>query len=111
MRGEVSATWAETVSAIVDALLAELDDDALDALAESLAPRLASRLGQVDPVPWLDVAAAAAYLACPKSRIYALVSARRIPHHKDGSRVLFCYAELDDQVRRRGGKRRPGARS
>jgi excisionase family DNA binding protein len=105
MRGEASASWADDVSAIVDALLAELDDDALDALAESLAPRLAARLGQVDPVPWLDVAAAAAYLTCPKSRIYALVSARRIPHHKDGSRVLFRYAELDDWVRRGGGKR------
>lgn len=94
------------MSAIVDALLAELDDRALDALAESLAPRLASRLiGGADRAPWIDVGAAAEYLACPRSRIYALVSARRIPHHKDGSRVLFRREELDDWIRNGGGKR------
>jgi excisionase family DNA binding protein len=49
---------------------------------------------------------AAANLACPTSRIYALVSARRIPHHRDGSRLLFRRAELDEWVAR-GGARRP----
>jgi len=49
---------------------------------------------------------AAAYLACPKSRIYALLSARRIPHDRDGSRVLFDRAELREWVLR-GGARRP----
>ena len=94
------------MSAIVDALLAELDDRALDALAESLAPRLATRLtGAAERDPWIDVAEAAKYLACPKSRIYALVSARRIPHQKDGSRVLFRRDELDDWIRNGGGKR------
>jgi excisionase family DNA binding protein len=94
------------MSAIVDALLAELDDEALDALAERLAPRLAARIGQgAPPNCWLDVDAAAEYLACPKSRLYALTSARRIPHHKDGSRTLFRRDELDEWVRGGGGKR------
>jgi excisionase family DNA binding protein len=94
------------MSAIVDALLAELDDDALDALAERLAPRLAARLGQSEADSgWLHVAGAAEYVACPKSRIYALVSANRIPYHKDGSRTLFRREELDQWVRSGGGRR------
>ena len=57
----------------------------LDLLAERLAPRL-----DVSPPAdgFLDVAGAAEFLACPPSRVYALVSAWRIPHHRDGSRLL-----------------------
>jgi excisionase family DNA binding protein len=56
--------------------------------------------------PWLGVREAAGHLACPPSRIYALVSVRRIPHHRDGSRLLFRRSELDDWVER-GGAPRP----
>ncbi len=93
----------ELALALVDAL----DDEALDRLAERLAPRLAEHLAeQKGHAPWLDVEAAAAHLRCPKSRIYALVSTKRIPHHRDGSRLLFRQQELDDCVRA-GGARRP----
>ena len=54
---------------------------------------------------FLDAAGAAAFLACPKSRIHALTSAGRIPFHKDGSRLLFDPAELRDYVLRGGAKR------
>jgi excisionase family DNA binding protein len=50
------------------------------AIAEELIERIAKR--------------AAEFLACPRSRIYALVSARRLPHHHDGSRLLFDRREL-----------------
>lgn len=96
------------MSAIVDALLAELDDAALDQLADRLAPRLAARLGQTTSGSgdvWLDVTGAAEYVSCPKSRIYALTSARRIPFHKDGSRTLFRRDELDEWLRAGGAKR------
>ncbi len=56
--------------------------------------------------PWLDVQGAAEHIRCPKSRIYALVSAGRIPYHKDGSRLLFRSSELDAYVLA-GGARRP----
>jgi excisionase family DNA binding protein len=55
---------------------------------------------------WLDVKAAAAHLSCPASRIYALVSAGRIPVHRDGSRLLFRRSELDAYIAA-GGARRP----
>jgi excisionase family DNA binding protein len=95
------------VSAFVDLLLSELDDAALDLLAERLTPRLAERLGQngAPQSGWLDVAGAAEYIRCPKSRIYALVSANRISFHKDGSRTLFRREELDEYVRSGGAKR------
>jgi excisionase family DNA binding protein len=57
------------------------------------------------PDGFLDAAAAAAFLACPRSRVYALVSAKRIPHHRDGSRLLFDRAELRAWVRAGGAKR------
>jgi excisionase family DNA binding protein len=94
------------VSSLASALLAELDDDALDALARLLAPRLGVHGAPAEPSGWLDVQAAADYLACPRSRIYALVSARRIPHCKDGSRLLFRASELDEWVRSGGARRR-----
>lgn len=91
-------------SSLAAALLAELDDEALDVLADRLLERVAGRLDAPAPA-WLDVSGASEYLACPRSRIYALVSARRIPFHKDGSRSLFDRGELDEWVRSGGGRR------
>jgi excisionase family DNA binding protein len=77
-----------------------------DELVEAVAHRAAELLaGRLPPDPWLDVAGAAEYLACPPSRIYALVSACRIPVHRDGSRLLFRRSELDLWVERGGAKR------
>jgi excisionase family DNA binding protein len=90
------------MSAIVTALLAELDDDALRTLAERLKPYLPADQATTT---WLDVTAAAAHLNCPKSRLYALVSAHRIPHCKDGSRLLFDRHDLDTWIRDGGGRR------
>ncbi len=86
----------------VQVLIDALDGEALDTLAE----RLASRLGTSEqPEGWLTVGEAADHLRCPKSRIYSLVSARRIPFVKDGSRTLFRRSELDSWLRAGGGKR------
>jgi excisionase family DNA binding protein len=94
------------MNALAAALLAEMDDETLTTLADRLVPILASRIGQDKHIfPWLDVEGAAMHLACPRSRIYALVSVRRIPHYKDGSRLLFRREELDDWVRAGGGRR------
>jgi excisionase family DNA binding protein len=94
------------LNALAAVLLAEMDDETLATLADRLAPILATRIGHAEPAfPWLDVGHAAEHLSCPRSRIYALVSARRIPHYKDGSRLLFRREELDDWVRAGGGRR------
>jgi excisionase family DNA binding protein len=36
---------------------------------------------------FLDVPGAAVYLSCPVSRVYSLVSAGRLPVHRDGRRL------------------------
>lgn len=76
----------------------------VEAIASRAAELAAERL--VRPRrPYLPVDEAAAYIACPKSRLYALVSAGRIPHRKDGSRLLFQPDELDAWLEQGGGKR------
>jgi len=79
-----------------------------DTLVEDLAERVADLLGAREPdraEPWIAVAAAAEHLACKPARIYALASARRIPHERDGSRLLFRRSDLDAWVARGGGIR------
>jgi excisionase family DNA binding protein len=79
----------------------ELSDEALTKLAQQVAELNGSR----DNATWLDVKGAAEHLCCGKNRIYHLVSARKIPFHKDGSRTLFDRAEIDAWVRAGGGVR------
>jgi len=81
-----------------------------DAFLEAVARRVAEMLAAQDqgPEPWLTVVQAAEHLACPKSRIYALTTRRgrdRIPHQKDGSRLLFRASELDAWLESGGGTR------
>jgi hypothetical protein len=93
------------MSSLADALLRELDDAALDALAGRLAPRLAARQGGVED-GWLRGAdKIASYIDCPPSRVYALASAGRIPVERDGSSLIARRSELDKWVRAGGGKR------
>ncbi len=90
------------------AVLAALDDNALDALAERLAPRLA-RLNPpgVNSSAWLRGAdQIARYIGAPRSRVYALTSADRIPVQRDGSALVARRSDLDEWVRN-GGARRP----
>jgi excisionase family DNA binding protein len=84
-------------------VLGELVELVAERAAELVAERL---LAQDHAEGWIGVEEAAEYLACPKSRLYALVSARRIPYCKDGSRTLFKRSELDSWVQA-GGACRP----
>lgn len=95
----------------MNGLALELPDELVEQVAERVAAILAERQRETgDESPrvsgYLDVAGAAAFLACPSSRIYALVSAQRLPVHRDGSRLLFDRAELRAYVAA-GGARRP----
>ena len=77
-----------------------------DQMFEALADRVAEKLWQRredDRDGFMKVDGAADYLACPKSRIYSMVSTRRIPHHRDGWRLLFDRSELREWVLRGGG--------
>lgn len=45
------------------------------------------------------------YIDSPRSRVYALVSARRIPVHHDGSALIASRSDLDRWLRSGGGRR------
>ena len=80
-----------------------LPPELVQLVAKEAAELVAARPREQDG--YLDVKGAARFLACPVSRVYALVSARRIPFHKDGSRTLFDRAELRRYVEAGGAKR------
>jgi excisionase family DNA binding protein len=74
---------------IPPALLESISRRVLELLAEG------GRLPESAPVSeFMNVVEAAAYLRCDRQRIYDLVSARRLPKFKDGSRVLIRRADL-----------------
>lgn len=83
----------------------EIPPEVAEAIALRAAQLVESRVDEVGP--WLTASEAADYLRCPVSRINAFTSARRIPVHRDGSRLLFGRNELDLWIEQGGGKR-PG---
>jgi hypothetical protein len=87
-----------------------LSFDVADELVEQIAQRAAELLSEQSKEPaqdgWLRGAEKiAAYIDCPRSRVYALVSARRIPVHHDGSALVARRLELDQWLLRGGGRR------
>jgi excisionase family DNA binding protein len=93
-------------SQIAAALIAELDDDALDALAARLAPRLERLAAPIDDHGWLRGAdQIAEHLGCPRSRVYSLSSSGRIPVERDGSALVARKTDLDAWIRAGGAKR------
>jgi hypothetical protein len=79
-----------------------------EGFVEALAPLVAAEVAELmEPAePWLDVEQAAAYLACPASRIYDLVSAYKsdsdagLEYRRDGRRLLFRREWLDAVLER-----------
>jgi excisionase family DNA binding protein len=97
------------MSASVDlgaAVIASLDESALERLAELLAPRLAGKLAvsEARESAWLDSQAAAEHLCMSRAAVYRLASERRIPFSQSvaGGKLWFRRAELDEW-RTRGG--------
>jgi excisionase family DNA binding protein len=85
------------MSPLAAALLDALDDDALDALAAKLAPRMAN-VTTPTASPWLNVADAAERLRCGKDRIYDLIALGKLHPRRDGRRVLLHRGDLDAYI-------------
>jgi len=83
------------MSALAATLLAELDDRALDELANRLRPRLAV---QQTTSPWLTSSEAADRLRCGTDRIYDLIALGKLVPRRDGRRVLLHRDDLDAYV-------------
>jgi hypothetical protein len=92
------------MTGLARALLAELDDQALDELARLLAPRIAVVAGEA-PAGWLAPAAAAEYLGVGRKRVYDLKSCGALePDGYDGRTPLWRRDTLDAYARS-GGRR------
>jgi excisionase family DNA binding protein len=84
----------------------EIDDALIERIARRAAELVRQWNGSADADPWLRGAdRIAAYIDCSRSRVYALVSARRIPIHHDGSALIARRSELDRWLRAGGGRR------
>ena len=87
----------------------QLSFEVPDGLQEAIARRAAAIVAARDraaPEPWVGVAEAAAHLACKRQRIYDLVHRKdrtRIPHRKEGGRLLFKLSQLDRWLDSGGG--------
>lgn len=82
-----------------------LPEEVVEAIAERAVELLAERSTPAED-GWLRGAdRIAAYIDCPRSRVYALASARRIPIHHDGSALIARRSELDGWLRHGGGLR------
>jgi excisionase family DNA binding protein len=83
-------------SQLAAALLDALDDDALDLLADRLAPRLERRIGRPAD-EWMTTQEAAAYLRIGVSTLHRLARAGTAPAYQDGGpggKYVFSKAEL-----------------
>jgi excisionase family DNA binding protein len=73
-----------------------LPPEAVEAVAQRAAEIVLGQLRNAQPnqSPWLaGAAAAAAYLGVPRARVYRRLG--EIPHHRNGSRLMFRRDELD----------------
>jgi hypothetical protein len=83
----------------------DMADDLIEQIARRAAELVRQSPAETDD-GWLRGADKIAdYIDSPRSRVYALVSARRIPVHHDGSALIARRSELDRWLRAGGGRR------
>jgi hypothetical protein len=78
----------------VSGLRLELEDDALDMLAERLAERLQARPG-VAASPWMDFAGLVEYTKIPEGTLRKLTASNQIPGHNTGRVKVYHREEVD----------------
>jgi hypothetical protein len=85
---------------LAHALVASLDDAALDTLAALLAPRLAAVQTEQPAAGYMTPKAAATYAGLSIKRIYDLTSSGAlVPDGRDGRTPLFTRQTVDAYVR------------
>jgi hypothetical protein len=84
----------------------DIGDELVQRIAERAAELLARRRDEATRDGWLRGADKIAdYIDAPRSRVYGLVSAGRIPVHHDGSALIARRSELDAWLLNGGGRR------
>jgi hypothetical protein len=99
------------VSDLAAALIAALDEQALDALADALWPRLRRRLELPVADAWLPTAQAAEYVGLTVDALHHKTAAREVPfsQEKPGAPCFFLRSELDAWRRESHHEARNGA--
>jgi hypothetical protein len=83
-----------------------IGEELVERIAERAAALVARQQDETAGDGWLRGAdKIAAYIDAPRSRVYGLVSARRIPVHHDGSALIARRSELDGWLLSGGGCR------
>jgi hypothetical protein len=100
----------ESLARSIDFEGVNLTLDIGDALVERIAKRAAELIDQRQDEAagdgWLRGAdKIGVYIDAPRSRVYGLVSAGRIPVHHDGSALIARRSELDAWLLNGGGRR------
>jgi excisionase family DNA binding protein len=84
----------------------DIGDELVEQIARRAAELIAERQVARKEDAWLRGAdKIAAYIDCPRSRVYALASAHRIPIYRDGSALIAKRSELDTWLQGGGGLR------
>lgn len=84
----------------------DIGEELVERIAQRAAELIQQKGGNEDEDGWLRGAdKIATYIDSPRSRVYALVSARRIPVHHDGSALIARRSDLDGWLRSGGGRR------
>lgn len=92
----MSTPRSERASENARGLVLQVPTEWLDVVAERAAEIVLERLAVApSSSPYFSVEEAAEYLRCDRQRIYDLVSSRRLPKLKDGSRVLIRREDCD----------------
>lgn len=90
----------------MNAISVNVADELVERIAQRAAEILAKQSGEPAEDGWLRGAERiASYIDAPRSRVYALASAKRIPVHHDGSALIARRSELDRWLLRGGGRR------
>jgi hypothetical protein len=90
----------------VSAVRFDISGELVERIAERAAELIAQSRDETSEDGWLRGAEKiAAYIDSPRSRVYALASARRIPVHHDGSALIARRSELDHWLQAGGGRR------
>lgn len=81
---------------MTDLVYIRLSDEALDAIADRVAQRLAPLIGP-SPDRWMTASEAAAHLSISTNALHKLTSAREIPFSQKGAgaKLWFKRGELD----------------
>jgi excisionase family DNA binding protein len=90
----------------VNAISVNVADELVERIARRAAELVAAQSSEPVDDGWLRGAQRiASYIDAPRSRVYALASAKRIPVHRDGSALIARRSELDKWLLRGGGRR------